>query len=282
MQRDTDSIRLKIRTEIPLISFLSIVSFALGTVILSLSLTRILVPVEAFVVLGSSFLTLGIMMLQQSSWSKPVPIAIVVTPTSKSFKYKDKVFISILLRIEFRKYFMFIDQGPSFGHASLAILYAYLHRNSNPIRYYANYTPFFANPWVTEREEPRHVGWLTMSSIAYIHLMDVILDPKNLVIESVAFRAPVNIIDIPHVYYEPERLSEILKRTIGKDMRDLEISKKTDVEIVVLGENVAPTTIRLSLGDIIMRVKELIGINKRLLDKVHEIPIDLDRNTYLF
>jgi len=48
-------------------------------------------------------------------------------------------------------------------------------------------------------------------------------------------------------------------------MKDLEIGKKTDVEIVILGENVAPTTIRLSLGDIIMRMEELIDINKNYL-----------------
>jgi len=276
MQKDINLIRLKIHTEIPLIAFLSIISFALGTMILALSLARVFVPVEAFVVLGSSLLTLGITMFQQSSWSKPVPLAIVVTPISTSFRYKDKVFVSTLLRIEFRKYFMFVDQGPSFGHTALAMLYAYLHRNGNPIRYYANYTPFFANPWITEREESRHVGWLTMSSIAYIHLIDIVLDPKNLVIESIAFRTPVSIIDIPRVYYEPEQLSEILKRTIGKDMKDIEIGKETDIEIVVLGENIASTTIRLSLNDIITEVEKLIGKDKRLLDKVYEIPIDLD------
>jgi len=199
------------------------------------------------------------------------------TPASKSFRYKDRIFMSILLKIEFRKYFMFINQGPSFGHTALAMLYAYLNRrDGNLICYYVNYTPFFANPWVTEHEESKHVGWLTTSSITYIHLIDMIIDPKNLVIESVAFRAPVSVIDIPYVYYEPEQLSEILKRTIGKDMRGIEISRKTDVEIVVLGENITPTTIRLSLGDIIKRMEELIGISKRPPDKLYEIPIDLE------
>ena len=269
-------IRIKVRTEIPLIAFLSIASFSLGTVVLALSLARVLVPVEAFVVLGSSLLTLGITMLQQSLWIRPVPLAIVVTPTSKSFKYKDKVFISVLLRVEFRKYFMFLDRGPSFGHTALAMIYAYLRKDSRNIRYYANYTPFFANPWVTEREEPRHVGWLTMSSIAYIHLIDMVLDPKNHVIESIAFRAPVSIIDIPHVYYEPERLSEILKRTIGEDLGDVEMSKETNVEIVVIGENIISTTLCLSLRDVVAEIEKHIIRDKRLPDKVHEIPIVLD------
>jgi len=88
-------------SEFPLTAFLSIILFVLGTLVLALSLARVLVPVEAFVVLGSSLLTLGITMLQQSSWVKPVPQAIVVTPASKSFKYKDKVFVSILLLVEF-------------------------------------------------------------------------------------------------------------------------------------------------------------------------------------
>ena len=50
-------IKIKAHTEIPLVMLLSIASFSLGTVILALSLARVLVTVEAFVVLGSSLPT---------------------------------------------------------------------------------------------------------------------------------------------------------------------------------------------------------------------------------
>lgn len=278
IQRDTNPIKLRVRTEVPLIALISIVSFALGTAVLTLSLAKILVPIEAFVVLGSSLLTLGIAMLHQSSLIKPIPLAIVVTPMSKSFRsrYRDKIFVSALLKIEFRRYFMFMNQGPSSGHTALAMLYAYLRRDRDLIRYYANYTPFFANPWVTEHEEPRHVGWVTMSSIAYVHLIDIVLDPKNFAITSLAFRAPVSVIDIPHVYYELEQLSEIVKRIIGEDMKDTVVSKETNIAIVIHGENITSTTICLSLNDIVRRVEEFISKNGGLLNKIHEIPIDIN------
>ena len=156
------------------------------------------------------------------------------------------------------------------------MLYAYLHTDGNPVRYYANYTPFFANPWVTEREEPRHVGWLTTASIAYIHLIDVVLNPKSLAIESVAFRTPVSIIDIPHVYYEQEQLSEIIKRNIGEDMKDIKICRNTNIELVVLGSNIVTTSIRLPLNDIITKLEKALSIDKRLFNKMYEISINLD------
>ncbi len=276
MQKGTSLIKLRIRTEVPLTAFLSIALFVSGTLVLTLSLARVLVPVEAFVVLGSSLLTLGITMLQQSSWVKPIPQAIVLTPASKSFKYKDKMFVSILLKVEFRRYFLFLERGPSFNHTALAMLYAYLYTDGNSVRYYANYTPFFANPWVTEREEPRHVGWLTTTSIAYIHLIDVVLDPKNFVIESIAFRTPVSVIDMPHVYYELEHLSEILRRSTGKDMKDVEICKSTNIELVMLGSNIVTTSIYLPLNIIITKLEKALSEDKSLLNKIHEIPINLN------
>jgi len=39
-----------------------------------------------------------------------------------------------------------------------------------------------------------------MSSITYIHLIDIILNPENLAIESIAFRSPVSVINIYHMY----------------------------------------------------------------------------------
>jgi len=274
LQKDTGPIRLRMRSEFPLTAFLSIILFILGTLVLALSLTRILAPVEAFVVMGSSLLTLGITMLQQSSWVKPVPQAIVVTPASKSFKYKDKVFVSVLLRVEFQRYFLFLKRGPSFNHTALAMLYAYLHKDDNSVRYYINYTPFFANPWVTERGESRHVGWITTASIAYIHLIDVVLDPKSLAIESIAFRTPVSVIDIPYVYYEPEQLSEIIKRNIGEDMKDIEICRNTNIELVVLGSNIVTTSIYISLNNIITKLERAVSKDLRTFDKIYEIPID--------